>query len=310
MKYLHIGLPRSGNVWLNRILFHVADLSGFKPKSRIASDPVFNIACGWGLGFERQAEIDWIEVDDGGLRNRISSIYRQPIDSITDYFNCDAVVACHSYWSSMVERVIGDFNGAVYLVRDPRDILLSRSTYDMSPYMRRCYPHPYGSSKDYIEARVAEIAGRWSHHVSGYLLSQARINMVVLFYEELVSDFGTTLRNLLERMLIPVNDELIASVEKLTSVGFMKSHGYSGHIYRATTGGWRGCLSDSQLVRMYEVCGDLMDMLGYRSDSGGVAPKLPLLTASVVDRLKGIYKKTERFRATSICYDELVPSYM
>jgi hypothetical protein len=65
MLLLQSGLPKSGNLWLHKILQESLRLGGIPRRSYIQTQPIYQEALTWP-GFSEQAGIDFIEIEPQG----------------------------------------------------------------------------------------------------------------------------------------------------------------------------------------------------------------------------------------------------
>lgn len=96
MKLLQIGAPKSGNIWLYKILKEILDRNGQRALSFIEQQPNCDLAKSWDLNYPKQGQIDMIDFSDLQTSYRISSIYRMPIEHMADYVSQTDQVWSHS----------------------------------------------------------------------------------------------------------------------------------------------------------------------------------------------------------------------
>lgn len=263
MKIIHAGLPRAGNVWLHAILTEILSLrkKNRNLKCYISQQPIYEIARNWDLGFKRQASIDWIDINRMDVRARISSIYKEPLTHWKKYLNKTSIVASHSYFSGMTRNVFKDFDIIYYLIRDPRDILISRSRYDLTLYMKKFYPQPYCNSRDYIENRLEELIGRWVFHVANYLYHEKNLKIKCLFYESLLSNYQCEVSKIADVLKIEITRGELNKIARMTSLNSMKKTGYKGHLWQGRAGTWHDVLSIKQKIKANNIGGSLLKIL-------------------------------------------------
>lgn len=163
----------------------------------------------------------------------------------------------------------------VYLVRDPRDVLLS-----FSKHMGETVDEGIESLSDRYrslksqETRVADFLGTWQAHVLSYYNADTH-NVKCFRYEDLRSDTSGTFAGILRHLGIePDMDRVRKSVEltelsklrkKEQEAGFVESSPKAKDQFfgQGLVGGWRGQLTPGQAYRVEKRFGLLMKRLGY-----------------------------------------------
>lgn len=169
--------------------------------------------------------------------------------------------------------------GAVYLARDPRDIVVS-------------YAHHRGEEVDtmidFLSDANAELAsishrvkpqlpqpmGSWSAHVDSWL-DQRDIPVLALRYEDLLRDPEILLGRVADHLGIAANPEAISSAVGHTRFEILQAleeaHGFTERQPESTdrffrtgsSGGWRSVLSPAQAGRIERTHAGTMARLGY-----------------------------------------------
>ncbi|CAD6875577.1 sulfotransferase domain-containing protein [Methylomonas fluvii] len=167
--------------------------------------------------------------------------------------------------------------GAVYIVRDPRDVAVSlahhmNQTIDQS-IQRMCDPEAVmerGLRR--VPDQLPQLLMSWSQHARSWL--EAPVPLLLLKYEDLLADpathFGSAVQ-FLQAKAAP--DKIAAAVEAVhferlrameESEGFAeKQPGMERFFRRGIAGGWRDSLSSGQIGRIEADHGDMMHRLGY-----------------------------------------------
>ncbi len=126
MHTLKIGIPKSGNFWLHTILHNIIDYSDLKYESFIADQPIYEVAKNLEMNlFKGQININFLDITKNAVFYRIGNMFRYPIDDIDDYINSSTLVWTHAQMSDNVLNTIKKFDKLIYIIRDPRDILIS-----------------------------------------------------------------------------------------------------------------------------------------------------------------------------------------
>ena len=163
--------------------------------------------------------------------------------------------------------------GAVYVVRDPRDVAVSYAAYTgKSVDFTIDFMSRTGAANRSTDVQVFELLSSWSAHVESWTQNR---NHLVLRYEDLLADptrqFGKLVRYLgddpnparLKRAIEFCGFETLAAQEA--------RHGYAAHAPEAAAaffrvgraGQWRGVLTPAQAARVLQDHGVIMARLGY-----------------------------------------------
>lgn len=274
MLVLQSGLPKSGNLWLHKILQESMRLGGIEPKSFIQSQPIYQDAKKWP-GFSEQAGIDFIEFDGSGCYYR-KGAYRQPVTNIDNYLSQCSHVWTHNLWTSDCEPVFARFDKIVYIARDPRDVAVSASRYFFTPFMLAQHPQQEPDAETFLKHRLYEQVLTWVQHTGGYLLHQHEFNIHFVFYERLLHDFDCEYNRLLEYLGLALTPALILQVKESAQFENMKKQN-PHHLRKGESGGWINILNDDQARQVAKMAGPMMQVLGYACDSASneILPGLP-----------------------------------
>ncbi len=262
MHILQVGAAKTGNFWLYRILQELSSLAGWEKRSFIQQHPIHELAKHWQLSNEDQAYLDSIFITPNGCFFKISSIFRMPIDDFDEYLSMSSIVRSHSRFCSQTTSVIAKFDKTVYLIRDPRDMIISFAKFAFTPYYKRNYPHSYENSEEFIEKKVEQKIWGWTQHLSGYLNHMDDLKIHVVFYERLKQDFTKEIMSLAEYLDLELTAEQINRIAETTSVEAMQSKN-PHHVREGKTGGWKSTLSPRQKRRALLSAGPLLRLLNY-----------------------------------------------
>ncbi|HZW78645.1 MAG TPA: hypothetical protein VFF21_10105 [Flavobacteriaceae bacterium] len=80
--------------------------------------------------------------------------------------------------------------GFDYIIGDPRDRALSAANYYCSPYMKKYYPRIETQPEEFLEKNFDQLIINWVWHVFDYLKNSKDLNIQILFFESLVSNFS------------------------------------------------------------------------------------------------------------------------
>lgn len=173
--------------------------------------------------------------------------------------------------------------GAVYLVRDPRDLAIS-------------YAHHFGVDTDTAIVHIAceqnmvfdeampvlfHGIGSWSQHVRGWSERDYPLPRLVVRYERMVSAPKTTFRRILKFLGLRPDAERLAHALEATSFenlqrqeakrGFTEQSRKNGRFFRkGAPGEWRDALSPEQVARIEATHGPMMRKFGYATTDGAL----------------------------------------
>lgn len=276
MKLLQSGVAKSGNYWLYTILQSLLRRTGQPTHTYIESQPIHAIARTWELSFPEQASIDTIDIADTGVFYRISSAFRWPVDDLDAYLARTTHVWTHSRISANTDAIFGKFDKIVYIVRDPRDVVLSTSRFLFTPYMQKFYPHRHATPEDYLRTSLAKQVSHWREHVAGHIAAAQRRNIYIVFYERLLDNLPGELAALCRYLEIEPVDTLLNGVQQ--DVSFETMQGNSpGHVRKGKSRQWVDQLTAAQKAAAIQQAGPLLELLHYPlTDTGGSdLPYLP-----------------------------------
>lgn len=180
--------------------------------------------------------------------------------------NRGRMLRSHEQWRREYDR-------AVYLIRDPRDVLLSYFRY------RQWLREFSGSLDDFalLFARGAiDSFGRWDDHVESWLRAP-RERVLVLQFEKLVADPGSQLERAAAFLEVPFSSDDIARAvddnnlakmrakeERATEDHFRRSdQGVGRFIGRGQAGGWRDADADRAVELVVRTMRPTMTKMGY-----------------------------------------------
>lgn len=295
-KWLQIGLSKSGNVWLYNLLRSVARHAGLEQKSFIRNQPIHPIAKKWDLSFPEQADIDTLVINPTQCLYRISSIFSMPIDDLDAYVAGTTHAWTHSFFGPLSSQVFTRFDRVIYIVRDPRDVAISLSRFNFTPYRLKYYPPSEPDAKSFLERRFGEILQQWVEHVAGYLEKKEAFHIHFIFYERLLGAFDDEFRALSDFLGITLGPREIAAIKKEVSFENMKIE-RPQHLRKGESGQWREALSPKQLRMADALVGSLLSLLNYPAGNNpNGAGELPHLPGTIdLARLEGILRRARRW---------------
>lgn len=263
MNVLQIGVERSGNSWLYRLIEAILERVGIGPRRFIVDQPMYEEAQDWTLSFEGQDRIDTIRIRSGGCSYGIAGIRWEPIEDMRAYASACSHVWTHSRWCSRTPKVLSLFDRAVYIVRDPRDIALSKAQFAFSEYsLSHLDRSPAESPEAYLENRFYGNLLRWVKHVGDYLLAKERHDLHFVTYEGLLHDFQREVRGLIDYLSLDLESRQLESLEQELSFSWLKRKGPE-HLQKGRSYRWMEELSDGQKAAARRIAGPMLELLGY-----------------------------------------------
>jgi aryl sulfotransferase len=258
-------------------------------KNFIQNQPIHEVAQDWDLSFEGQEDIDVLDITDQGLFYRISSIFRYPLQDLDAYVDKTSHVWTHSRMCERTAETFDHFDRVVYIIRDPRDAALSMSRFAFTPYMQRYYPQPYETPEAYLDANLSARLRAWFMHVGPYLAHADALNLHVVFYEQLLSDFQAELDRLLDALDLALSPSQREQIEKSVAFQTMKEDN-PDHVRKGKAGKWMDRMTASQKETAVDMLGPVLERLGYPTrdvDPASIRPTQPKsLTQDDLDRMQ------------------------
>lgn len=170
---------------------------------------------------------------------------------------------------------------SIYIVRDPRDVVISYSHYKNVSYDKvikdLCSNNLFYNLETKDNFPYVEILGSWKFNVYSWKTGVPDMPRIIVRYEDLLSNcydqFYNVIKFLSDLMNIKLNKEKIKfSVEnsrfKLlkkseAKFGFKTNEGKSIFFRSGKSGQWQNILSKSQIREIEENCRDEMKFFGY-----------------------------------------------
>lgn len=270
MSILQIGYPKCGNFWLYKILQQCMKLAKLEPTGFIKQQPIYRLAKEWELNYPEQAGIDVMEITDLQCRYRISSIFQMPIDDLETYTLQARHVWTHSPVCKKTDEVLPYFEKKVYIVRDPRDMVLSASNYYCSPYMLKFFPQEETDPASFLEKNLERLAQEWTWHVFDYLRLAHSHQVHIAFYENFLLNFQSELDRLLSYLQIELEETDRLQLEESVRFSTLKKQNPK-HLQNGKANQWKQALTDGQAERVEQAAGPLLELLGYCNDEVPVA---------------------------------------
>jgi aryl sulfotransferase len=257
-----MGYPKSGNFWLYQILEEIMKRSGNWEPSFIQQHPIQDLAQSWELNYPTQSEIDMIDITDLQVVYRISSIFRMPITDLSEYLQNTNHVWTHSPICSKSGEIFNLFDKKIYIIRDPRDVIISASRYYCSPYMIKYFPQEEKDPEKFLKKNLQRLLHEWVWHVWDHLRLRKKYDLHISFFEGFKLDFQRELSLLLKYLEIQLSAEEKLAIEQAVSFQEMKKEN-PRHLKKGKSGYWMQQLSGDQIEQADRIAGPLMEYLGY-----------------------------------------------
>ena len=239
--------PKSGNTWVR---FLVANL--LSPHKQVT----------WST-------IDEIVPSIGGMDQRHMAKFKRP-----------RALKSHQYYDHRYKRI-------VYVIRDPRDILVSYYYFDIKRGLIED-GHPIESyAESFLKGEMGATAilgshGRWDRHVGSWIGAMRDApGFVVVRYEDLIDDTMRELKRISSVLEIKASDDEMDRAVKLSTGDIMRelerqeseasvllrnTRKDIPFIRKAEVGNWKDELPTEVSDRVVEEFHETMKVLGYRTD--------------------------------------------
>jgi hypothetical protein len=168
----------------------------------------------------------------------------------------------------------GSSAGAIYILRDPRDVALSYAHhYKMTlglAVVALCTSSAFNIKQEALG--LTELLMSWGEHVQGWTSLKA-CPLLVLRYEDLLADPATAVRQIATFLNTPLSPDQIAAIVSATSFdqlkdqekarGFNESVRRDGFFRVGTAGQWRDLEDQSVFQPLLDKNGRMMRKHGY-----------------------------------------------
>lgn len=272
MKILQIGYPKSGNYWTYKIIQEALKTAGVKQKNFIKQHPIYPIARDWALSYPEQVDINMIDILYPACFFRISSIFRKRIEDLESYINSNTHLWSHSNFCPTSKKVFPMADKIIYIIRDPRDVALSKADFAFTPYMKKHYPTWHESPSHYLQSEAGKIARQWKNHVSDYLEQANRFAIKLLFYERMNQNFDQEFSTLLDYLGFDFSDEERQQVIRNTSSEQMRKSSPQ-HVRKARHYKWQQNMPQDIIRQITTETEDILQELNYPLETGQSLPE-------------------------------------
>lgn len=268
---------KSGNTWVRAFLHHLfANAREPLPLSDTRGGEVSANASSlhWYRALDPRPPVDWSAAERADMRLKVQkAIAGSRRGSVFCKTHMPLLVIAGKPTIEMTVTA-----GAIYIVRDPRDVALSFADFHgigidaaIASLATRNLEVPAN------ERQVAEPMGSWSQHVASWT-SRPSPAIHVVRYEDLHADPQASFGAIAAFLKLGATAERIARAVEHTSFATMRamedrdgfderSPAQERFFRKGVAGGWRDVLSPHQVARIEDEHGEQMARLGYRLES-------------------------------------------
>jgi hypothetical protein len=242
-----VSFPRSGNTWTRFLVCNLIN----------PDDPV-NFA---------------------QLESRIPEIY-DVTDRDLRAFPRPRIIKSHECFDPRYKKI-------VYIVRDPRDVLISYYEFQLK---RRVISEELSLEEFvplFMESEIEPKTGSWRDHVVSWTATRGgQKNFLLLRYEDMIADTQKESTKIASFLGLDSNPERIARAVVLSSADRMrklekeqsrqwketkKTRQDKPFVRKAASGGWKTILSEKSVAQIESAWGDVMRSAGYKLVTAGEA---------------------------------------
>ena len=242
-----VSFPRSGNTWTRFLVCNLIN----------PDDPV-NFA---------------------QLESRIPEIY-DVTDRNLRAFPRPRIIKSHECFDPRYKKI-------VYIVRDPRDVLISYYEFQLK---RRVISDELSLEEfvpRFMESEIEPKTGSWRDHVVSWTATRGgHKSFLLLRYEDMLADTQKESTKIATFLGLDSSPERIARAVALSSADRMrklekeqsrqwketkKTRQDKPFVRKAASGGWKAILSEKSVVQIESAWGDVMRSAGYKLASAGEA---------------------------------------
>jgi len=258
---LHVSFVKSGSYFLWKILDGLFRAHGSK-RSFVQQHPIQQLRGEWADFSIEQFDIDQMTVQDEGIYWQVEMQHIEPVTDLREYLRQCSHIWTHSFLCERSWEAYPQFGRRCYIVRDPRDALVSMAHFVQTPFMRRFHPHPAQSPEEYVAMELCTFLEDWCRHAGNHLRAQRALDIEILRYEHMIADLEGAVRHLADWIGLPLGDSEIRAVTDSVSLGKMRKLSPQ-HVRRGQSGGFRELLTRAQRDRAIAIVGPTMRDFGY-----------------------------------------------
>lgn len=262
MTTVQLNLSRSGGYFVWTIVRALQRAAGTPPRSFIEGHRFRAQRDAWPDQPFDVFALDHLTISPMGLFCDVDVLMREFVLDIDAYIDASTLVTSDSPIGPRHAEVLPRFSSRFYLVRDPRDRLVSWSTFAFKPYFKRYGWSPARSPVEFLEQHLEDLMTDWRDHVVGALAVRETYDLHVVRYEDILSDFESTVGGLARHLGLDVGPADLREVAR--SVSFEKMAQVAPeHLQHGKSGRWADVLTPAQVAACETIAGEAMRRLGY-----------------------------------------------
>jgi hypothetical protein len=271
MAVLQICRDRTGGFFVWKLIESLCDEAGMRQASYIKRHHFQTWRGQWpNLPYDF-FEVDHLSIWPWGCFCDVDVLLREVVVDVPAYVKTCRHVMSESWYFARHAEILPLFDSIVYLVRDPRDSLVSMAEFEFKPYRRMYGWSEAASPSDYIERNLEGVLSSWESHVLGFKAVQETYNIHFLHYERLVQEFDGAVTELAAHMGVPLrSDAALARIKHAVDFERMKKE-FPGHLQHGRTSRYREILTARQQEMALSYCGKGLAVMGYEAHSLGPA---------------------------------------
>jgi aryl sulfotransferase len=258
---LHVSYVKSGSYFLWQAFDLLFRAAGVK-RSFVQRHAIQGLRGTWPDFSIDQFDIDQILVQDEAAYWQVETQHIEPIADVDAYAAQCSHVWTHSFLCERSWEVYPRFAGVCYIVRDPRDALVSMSHFVQTPFMRRYHPHAANTPEEWLASELDRFLSDWCRHAGDHWRARGALDIEFLCYERMVADLPAAVRDLATFAGLTLADDALARVTAALGVDAMKQRNPQ-HVRKGGSGGFRAALTARQQERALAICAPTMRELGY-----------------------------------------------
>jgi hypothetical protein len=108
----------------------------------------------------------------------------------------------------------------IVIIRDPKSVLVSGYLFSKALMFGPMMPSINNYADLFMSPRFP--FGPWPEHVAGYWALRSRPNVLIMTYEEMIKDLGTTVRCIADFVNVALSTEELQTIERQSSFAYMK----------------------------------------------------------------------------------------
>jgi aryl sulfotransferase len=269
--------PKSGNTWMRAALTSLRRGGGAIDINRLDGEQIASSRA----QFDRHAGVEASDLTDAEIQRARPAVFRSLARSQLEPLLCKA----HEAYVQVGGEPLFPSDatlGAVYIVRDPRDVAVSLAHHRQWPLARAvdflCQPDvDFSASRGRLNRQLRQPLGSWSQHVSSWVSQEGAagaFSVRVVRYEAMHEDLQSILARLASTLGWRVDDAQLASAvvssrfERLQGQeavgGFSERPAAMPAFFRkGRIGGWREVLSSAQVAQIRGCHAEWMASFGY-----------------------------------------------